>query len=206
MADATVDGANAGAVSNDELTRLRAENQKLARDVSSLTDELKETRHEARDRRHENKTLTEQLAGLTKERDSFKTQAEADPDGLRAELDRRSALIRELRHGAAFADVARKLKVNDPVKQQDLIRIANYQPEGDEPDESKITAAYAEALKGRAWLVDAPLPPAAAPIAPGGATVTAQAQSGAKPGPGADRGESVSATSSSAATRVVGRL
>ncbi len=176
-----------------EIDRLKAENAKLARDLAGAHDDLKEVRGEARDRRHEGKKLVEQLEALTKERDEFKTKAEADPEGLRKNLTDAQGVIRSLKHDGAFARVAKDLKVNDPAKFTDLVKLAAYQPEGDDPDEAKITAAFQEALKARPWLVDAESTPAAgaAKAASGGANGATTAQPGGKPGPGADRGQSV---------------
>jgi len=188
-----------------ELDRLKAENQKLVRDLAGAHDDLKEVRGEARDRRHETKTLKDQLEALAKERDTFKVKAEADPDGLKQTLAQHQATIRGLKHEQVFAKVAKGLKVNDPTKLADLVKLAAYQPEGDEPDETKIAAAFQEALKGRTWLVDAPAAGAATTAA--GAAGATQAQPSGKPGPGAERGQSVtSESSSSARERVPGRL
>jgi hypothetical protein len=197
-------------VSTDELQkeidRLKAENQKLTKDLAGAHDDLREVRGEARDRRHETKTLKEQLEALVKERDEFRTKAEADPDGLRMSLAEHQATIRGLKHEAAYGRVATGLKVNDPTRFADLVKLANYQPEGDEPDETKIAAAFTEALKGRPWLVDAP-PVEPAKPAPGGAQGANGTQSGGKPGPGAERGQSVSSDrSSQARERIHGRL
>jgi hypothetical protein len=186
-----------------EVGRLKAENQKLTKELSSAHDDLKEVRSEARDRRHENKQLAGQVEGLTKERDDYKVRAETDPEGLRKQLGDHAATIRVMKHDRAFAKIASALKVTDPVKFADLQKVAGYAPEGDEPDEAKITASFQEALKGRPWLLDA---------APGGATNAAGAagatgaQSGGKPGPGADRGQSISSPPSQAQGRPAGRL
>ena len=78
-----------------------------------------------------------------------------------------------------------KLQVNSVA---DLVKLAGYQPQGEEPDEAKIMASFQEALRGRAWLIDVPNEkpaPGGAKDAPGGAGAT-QAQPGGKPGPGAD--------------------
>jgi hypothetical protein len=188
-----------------EIDRLKAENSKLTRDLAGAHDDLKEVRGEARDRRHEGKKLADQLEALTKERDDFKTKAEADPDGLRKSLADAHGVVRSLKHDGAYAKVAKGLKVNDPAKFADLVKLAAYQPEGDEPDEVKIATAFQEALKGRAWLVDAPAAGAATTAA--GAAGAAQGQSGGKPGPGSERGQSVSSESNSTAPeRIPGRL
>jgi predicted nucleic acid-binding Zn-ribbon protein len=62
-----------------EVDRLKKLNEKLAKDLVSAHDDLKEVRGEARDRRHENKSLAQQLADLTAERDDYKVKAEATP-------------------------------------------------------------------------------------------------------------------------------
>src|SRR5262249_36053227 len=120
-----------------------------------------------------------------------------------------------LKHDKAFANVAKSLRVTDSVKFADLVKLAAYQPEGDEPDETKITAAFQEALKGRSWLVDMPDAGAsktaagAAPNAAGaaGATHAHNQTQGGTPGPGAERGQSVtSECSSQARERIPGRL
>lgn len=198
-----------------EIDRLKAENAtlkadhaKLTKDVESLNADLKETRHEARDRRHEAKTLAEQLAAAAKERDDFKSKSEADPEGLRKQLAETANVVRGMKHERAFEKVAKGLKVNDPARLADLVKLAGYQPEGDEPDEAKIALTFQEALKGRAYLIDpAPTPaPGGAPPAPGGASGATTTGPGGKPGPGSDRGQSVSSPSSSPAKSIPGKV
>jgi hypothetical protein len=174
-----------------EIARLKAENTKLARDLAGAHDDLKEVRGEARDRRHENKTLAAQLGELATDRDKFKAAAEADPEGLRKSLDGAQQTIRALKHDGAFAKVAKGLKVSDPTKFADLLKLASYQPEGDEPDEAKIAEAFQGALKGRPWLADGDAAPGGAKDAPGGDKGASATQAGGKPGPGADRGQSL---------------
>jgi hypothetical protein len=187
-----------------EIERLKAENGKLAKDLAGALDDLKDVRAEARDRRHENKTLTQQVAELMTDRDRFKAAAEADPENLRQALEDKQATIRVLKHERAFEKVAHLLKVTDPVKFADLQKVAVYTPEGDEPDESKITATFQEALKGRPWLVDAE--PGGSTIVPGGANAAQPEIQPGGPGPGSDRGQSVSSTASLPAQKPAGRL
>lgn len=193
-----------------EIDRLTAENRKLSGDVASLSDELKEVRHEARDRRHEVKNLTAQLETTVKERDDFKAKAETTSDEWQSRIDALSGQVRGLKHDGAFAKVAKALKVNDPTKFADLVALSKYAPEGDEPDEAKITEAFQGVLKARPYLIDAEEKeqpaPGGATTAPGGAPGATQARSGEKPGPGADRGQSLSTTSSQATARIPGRL
>jgi hypothetical protein len=191
-----------------EIARLKSDNAKLTTDLASLGDELKDVRHEARDRRHEAKGLAQQLAELTTDRDRFKAAAEADPEDLRKQVADHQGTIRGLKHERAFERVARTLKVSDPVKYADLLTVARYAPEGDEPDESRIAATFGEALKGRPWLVDAEPKqpePGGSTTAPGGAGATDAARP-AVPGPGADRGQSVSSPQGQPANRIAGRL
>jgi chromosome segregation ATPase len=138
-----------------EVSTQRAAIDKLSRDLAGAHDDVKEVRGEARDRRLEGKKLTEQLELVGKERDEFKTRAEADPEGLRKSIGDAQGLIRSLKHDGAFAKIAKALKVNNASKFADLVKLAAYQPEGDEPDEAKIAAAFGEALKSRPWLMDA---------------------------------------------------
>jgi hypothetical protein len=188
-----------------EIDRLKAENQKLARDLAGAHDDLKEVRGEARDRRHETKTLKEQLEALAKERDEIKVKSEADPEGLRNALAHAQGVIRGLKHDSAFTRVAKRFKVTDPTKFADLVKLAAYQPEGDEPDETKIATTFQEVLKGRSWLIDAEPAGAGKPAA--GAAVATPAQPSGKPGPGAERGQSVSSEGNSMAReRAPGRL
>src|SRR4051812_34825277 len=121
-----------------EIESLKAENVKLVRELAASHDDLKEVRGEARDRRHEAKSLTAQIAELTAERDRFKAAAEADPENLRKEIDGHKAAVRALKHERAFEQVAKALKVSDPVKFADLLKVAGFTPEGDEPDEARI--------------------------------------------------------------------
>lgn len=183
---------------------LKAENAKLTGELSGLTEELKVTRGEARDRRHEGKTLAGQLEVLTRERDELKLKAEADPDGLRAQLADAGKRVSELRHERAYEKVAKGLRVTDAVKLADLVKVAGHTPDADadEPDEARIAATFGEALKGRPWLVDTP--PAA--TATSGAASASATGAEAKPGPGADRGQSLGEKSSQALQRAAGRL
>jgi len=184
---------------HNEVDRLKYENAKLARDLASAHEDLKEVRGEARDRRHEGKKLAEQLDALSRERDELKIKAEADPEGLRKSLAEAQSVIRGLKHDGAFAKVAKGLKVNDPAKFTDLVKLAAYLPEDDDPDEAKIAASFQEALKGRPWLVDSDRMQAAgaAKSASGEAFGANAAQLGGKPGVGAERGQSVTSESKS---------
>jgi hypothetical protein len=188
-----------------EIDRIKAENQKLARDLAGAHEDLKETRGEARDRRHESKTLKEQLEALAGERDKFKAAAEQDPEGLKAKVTELTGAIRERGHRDAFAEVARGHKVTDPARIADLWSLSGYKPEGEEADKGKLSEVIAAALKSRPHYLDAP--PAGAGNAAAGAAGAVQASSGGKPGPGADRGQSTSTDSSSQAReRIPGRL
>jgi predicted RNase H-like nuclease (RuvC/YqgF family) len=191
--------------SNLELTQLRKQVKDLALENGGLKDELKEVRGESRDRRHQLKERDAVIEGLTRERDELKVKSEQDPDGLRKQVADHQAVIRGLKHERSFEKVARTLSVNDPAKFADLVKLAGYQPEGEEPDEAKIAASFQEALKGRAWLVDQPAADAAK-IAPGGANGEATVQFGARPGPGADRGQSLSSGQGQTTERISGRL
>jgi hypothetical protein len=187
-----------------EIDRLKAENSKLARDLSAAHDDLKEVRGEARDRRLEGRKLAEQLETLVKERDTFKAKAEQDPEGLKSQLADLTGKLREVHHRGAFEKVAKGLKVSDPNRIADLYALSGYKPEGDTADEAQLAQVIGAALKGRPHFLDP---------APGGATTAAgaagasAAREGQKPGPGAERGQSVSSTSSSTAPgRIPGRL
>lgn len=189
-----------------EIDRLKAENAKLTKDLTGAHDDLKEVRHEARDRRHENKTLAEQMAALFTERDTLKAKAAEDPEGLKARLAEAHGKIRESDHKAVFAKVAAKHKVSDPAKVNDLWSLSGYKPEADQADEAKLTEVIGGALKGRPWFLDNTAA-GAATTASGGAHGTTAAQSAGTAGPGADRGQSVTSTSSSKpADRPAGRL
>jgi hypothetical protein len=191
----------------DRLTRSNADltkkNEGLAASVVDLNDVLKETRGEAKERRLENRTLAQQLAELTTERDSFKQRAEAEPGELQKRLDEATGKIRERDHKDAFNKVAKGMKVSDPTAQADLWALSGYKPEGDAPDESRIKEAIGATLKGRPRFLDAE---------PDGSTTAAGAANGgtqttpAKPGPGADRGQSLSQSPSQAPARPAGRL
>ena len=149
-----------------EIDRLKAENAKLARDLSGAHEDIKEVRGEARDRRHEGKKLAEQLEALTKERDEFKGKAEQDPEGLKTQVAELSGKLRDVAHRAAFAAVAKGLKVSDPTKVDDLYALSGYKAEADQPDEAKLVETIQGALKGRPHFLD---------TAPGGAQTAAGA-------------------------------
>jgi FtsZ-binding cell division protein ZapB len=188
-----------------EIDRLKEENGRLAAQAVDLHDQIKEVRTEAKDRRHENKALTAQVAELTADRDGWKSKAEAEPNALQARVDELTGKIRERDHRDAFGKVAGALKVSDPARQADLWALSGYKPESDAPDESRITATIQGALKGRSWLVDVPEPDGST-TAPGGANGASATPRPAVPGPGADRGQSVSSPTSQPATRVPGRI
>jgi chromosome segregation ATPase len=187
-----------------EIDRLKAENAKLARDLAGAHEDIKEVRGEARDRRHEGKKLAEALEALTKERDEFRTKAEADPEALKATVADLSGKLRDVAHRAAFAKAAQGLKVSDPTKVADLYALSGYKAEADEPDEAKLVETIGAALKGRPHFLD---------TAPGGAQTAAgaagakQEQSAGKAGPGSERGQSVTSEGKSLAPgRIPGRL
>ena len=137
-----------------EVERLKTENLKLALDAKAFSDELKEVRGEARDRRHENKALAAQLTELTAERDSFRAKAETTAGEWQAKIDQLTGNLRGLKHDRAFETVAKRLKVSDPTRLADLVKLSGFAPEDDEPDHEKITGSFAAALKDRTWLLD----------------------------------------------------
>jgi hypothetical protein len=188
-----------------EIDRLKAENRRLAADLGDTQEELKSTRAEARDRRHDVKGFKEQLEALTKERDGFRAKAEADPEGLKAQVAELTGKIRERAHRDAFAEAARAAKVSDPARIADLYTLSGYKPEGEEADKAKLAEVIGAALTSRPHFLDAP-PSGDGKTAAGAAGAT-QASSGGKPGPGAERGTSTSSDSSSAPReRIPGRL
>lgn len=187
-----------------EIDRLKAENAKLTRELAGVHEDLKEVRGEARDRRHEGKKLAEQLDALAKERDQFKLKAEADPEGLKGQVNELTGKLRDVSHRTAFAKVAQDLKVSDPTKIADLYALSGYKAEADQPDEAKLVETIQTALKGRPYFLDTAA--GAAQTAPGGAGATT-AQLGGKPGPGAERGQSVTSEGKSLAPgHIPGRL
>jgi predicted nuclease with TOPRIM domain len=188
-----------------EIARLRAENKKLAGDVASLAEELRDVRAEARDRRHENKGLAQQVADLTKDRDGWKQKVEAEPHELQTKLGEVTTRLRDVTHRRAFETVAARLKVTDPTRQSDLWALTGYTPDTDEVDEKKITRVIQDALKGRPWLADAEA--GASMIVPGGTHGAKFATEGAgRPGPGADRGQSITSGTGATSRRTPGRL
>jgi hypothetical protein len=192
-----------------EIRRLKAENKKLTDGLSELSGELKEVRGEARDRRHEARTLAQQLAEVAADRDQWKTKVETDPEGWQARVDELRGTVRSLRHERCYEAVARQLKVSDPTKLADLLKLSGHAPEADEPDEAQISETFRAALQGRPWLVDDEA--GASTQAPGGANANADAagipaEPGGRPGPGADRGQSLSSTTGPARSKVPGRL
>jgi hypothetical protein len=192
----------------DEIKQLKVENRRLAGEVADLTETLKETRHEARDRRLEAKQLKEQVDALTAERDDFRTRAEAEPSELQARLDTAHATIRELKHSTAFSAVAKGLKVSDPARLADLIALAKYTPEGDEPDHDKITEAFGAALKGRPYLLD-PAETATTtpnPNASREANGVTREQGRQTPAPGSSRGMSITEATAVPRHKIPGRL
>lgn len=182
-----------------EIARKTAECDRLAREYAASQDENSKLRGEQRDRRHDNKGLADQLAALTAERDQYKTKAEMTGADWQAKIDEADRTISQLKHQKVFSKVAQAFKVNDPAKLADLIKLASYQPETGEPDEVKIAAAFQETIKSRPWLQDTPAPPPVAPMGTNGHHFP--------PGPGSDRGVSISGDSGGKpVNRIVGRL
>jgi hypothetical protein len=188
MADATETKVE---TQTPDVTALQRQIRDLTTERDSLLGDLKDVRHEARDRRHEAKGLTEQLAALTAERDDYKGKAETTGAQWQAKIDALAGTVRGLKHERIYATVAHKLDVRDQTKFADLVKLSAYQPEGDEPDEEKITASFTAVLKDRPWLAEQTAA-AAATTASGGASGTTTAKAGA----GSDRGQSISETSS----------
>jgi hypothetical protein len=199
-----------------EVERLRAENARISRALEEKESELKEVRGEARDRRHDNKRQLELVEGLRKQvdelttdRDGWKVKAEATTGDWQSRIDDLAGKLRGMKHDRSFEKVARELKVGDPTKLADLIKLAAHPVEEDEPDEEEITAAFRAVLKGRPWLLDPePAQPAAgaAPHAPGGTDGAATPHRVGRPGIGADRGDSLSTASRPAKERIPGRF
>jgi hypothetical protein len=193
-----------------EYEHMKAENAKLLGHVASLSDELKEVRAEARDRRHEVKGLAARIAELTADREGWKAKAEADPEGLKVRVAELTGKLRGLTHRQAFDRIAAGLKVTDPTRQADLYALSGYTPESDDVDESKLIETVQGVLQGRPWFLDAE--PGGSTTAPGGAipgastTTTPSAGNSGKPGPGADRGQSLSSSTSLPDKKVSGRL
>lgn len=184
-----------------EHARLTAERDRLAREYATAQAEQRELMAEQRDRRHNNKKLAEELAALTAERDEYKTRAEMTGADWQARIAEQDKMIRTLKHQTAYAKVAKALRVSHPGKLADLIMIAGYQPETDEPDEAKITAAFVETLKARPYLQDAPAPTPAAPAGSNGYGHTSYTA-----GPGSDRGVSITEGGAKPTNRISGRL
>jgi len=196
--------------SAEDLSALKKQLKALTEERDSLLSDLKDVRHEARDRRHEAKGLAEQLGTLAAERDDYKGKAETTTADWQAKVDALTGTVRGLKHEQTYAKIAQGLNVKDEAKFADLVKLAAYQPETDDPDEAKITTAFSEALKGRPWLADSNSTAAAAGAAThasGGANGATTQTAAGKAGVGADRGQSVSTTSSSRnPDRPAGRL
>jgi hypothetical protein len=184
--------------SNDSTIDLASLERKIAAlttERDSLLADLKDVRHEARDRRHEAKGLSEQLAALTAERDDFKAKAETTSAGWQSKIDALTGTVRGLKHERTYAKVAHELKVRDQLKFADLVKLSGYQADADDPDESKITEAFKTVLKDRPWLAEESAADAAK-HASGGAAGAATGTSAGKAGAGSDRGQSLTETSS----------
>jgi len=196
--------------STEELESLKKQVKLLTAERDSLLSDLKDVRHEARDRRHEAKGLAEQLQALARERDDYKSKAETTTGEWQEKIDQLSDQLRSLKHEQTFAKIAQGMNVKDEAKFADLVKLAAYQPESEEPDEAKITTAFLEALKGRPWLMEtatAQYAAGAATTASGGANGATTQSTGEIPGPGADRGQSLNTNSNSPpSSRPAGRL
>jgi hypothetical protein len=197
---------------------LKGERDRLAAQVISLNETLEAKNGEVGRRRHETRAaekerddLAAAMEALKGERDTLKTRIESEPNEYKAKVDELTGQLRSIKHDVAYRNVLKTLKVSDPAKQADLLKLAEYKPEADEPDETKIIEVFGSALKGRPWLVDAE-PAATTTAAPtttttaapasraNGATTTPAVATG-KPGPGSDRGQSLSQSTTQVSQR-----
>lgn len=222
-------GAHASEVSRlaGLLKAAESERAQAVSDAAALQVELRDVCAEARDRRHEARSLSQQVAELSTDRDGWKARAEGDADGLKEQLAAARATVRGMKHDRAYEKVARTLDVTNPAKYADLLKLAGHAPESDDPDEAAIARTFRSALEGRPWLVEADpasasatttaaqsAEPGGSKLAPGGAhgaarhaPATAHAGSNGRPGPGADRGQSlVSLQSDPPPARKAGRI
>lgn len=213
-----------------ELAKLRAENATLRSDLDATNKDLRSANAEARDRRHEVGELKTKLGDAVAERDRYKADAATAPNEWKSKYEASESKVRELVHGQTFEQLAKTLGVSNPTKLADLKALSGFKPgDGEKPDEEAIKASINKTLEGRSWLKDEP---AAAPPSgdgKGGATTTSTAASGpttsaagaaqtasggatngtttaSRPGPGADRGASMSTTATAPSNRIPGRL
>ena len=199
---------------------LKAENVRLAGEHEVLTSAVSEAKADARARRIELREAeklrdqhAETVTKLTGDIDLLKQQVETAPGEYRAKVEELTGVVRTMKHEKAFDKVLTELKVTDPAKRRDLLKLANYVPEGDEPDEAKIKAKFSEEVKDRSYLLDPdpaskpPESPAVSQVAAttngtgtngnhptnglGGTTPHGSPAGNGKPGAGHDRGSSL---------------
>lgn len=142
----------------------------LQKQVTDLTNENAGLKAEAKDRRIKNAKLNkeiEELRGLnetvTKERDEFKVKAEAAPADLTKQIGDLQGQLRSRDHRDAFSSVKEfavkgedgteaKYTLNDGVSVDDLWTGLGYKPEGDIPDQARITGILSEGRASKPYL------------------------------------------------------
>jgi hypothetical protein len=195
-----------------EIESLKAENQKLKETAAAAKpapdERVAKANAEARDRRLAAKQLREELDNLKAENQELKTKSDGDHQGLKAELEKVTGELREVKHKEAFARAAKAHRVSDPTRLSDLYSVSGYKIEGDKPDPAKIGELIKGVLKDRPYLVDADAS-APEPI------TAAQARQAGRPkaqppapavAAAADRGASVASDAPRATNRIPGRL
>jgi hypothetical protein len=166
----------------------------LHSEIARLNGELAKVRAEAKDNRlKKNRASTEleaakaALAGLEKDRDGWKTKAEAAPSDLQAKVDELTGKLRGVNHRAAFDKLAKAANVR-PEAVQDLYDLTKYAPDADEVDEAKITTLIGEAVQSRPYLLGEEKAPDGASTQPGAATNGAVRLGNQAPPPGSALG------------------
>jgi hypothetical protein len=142
----------------------------------------------------ERDTLKASVGTLTTERDTLASKANAAPDEKDKKISELTDSLRGIKHRAVFDKLAKTADVRDEAK-DDLWAALQYKPEADEADEAKLSGLVTEALKGRAYMVQAD-PQAGSGVA--GATRPAPIVQPSAAGPGAARGSSPSVSQTSA--------
>ncbi len=130
----------------------------LNRRVEELTAENATLKSESKDRRIKGKANQERLDklrkahdDLVKDRDGWKTKAEASAPELTAKVEELQAIIRAGKHRSAFDKAAEAAGV-EPRAALDLWTLSGYKADAEEPDAAAITTAIAAAKESRPYL------------------------------------------------------
>jgi hypothetical protein len=145
-------------MADDETVRaLNRRIEELAGENAQLKSEAKDRRIKGRKAHDELDLLRKDHDAAVKERDSWKTKAEASHPELVNKVEELQGVIRLGKHQAVFQEAAERAGI-DPKSPQgkqalaDLWTLSGYKAEADEPDAGAIESAIGAAKQARPYL------------------------------------------------------